>query len=355
MRQNSKHRILYKVEQLPIFQNRMYDSEIEAKNCPKGDVCLIENLETGLVYNESFIPELMVYDQHYQNEQAVSPLFQQHLSSVLSIIESTIGKEEIVEVGCGKGFFLEMLFKEGFQVIGFDPTYEGSNPVIEKRYFTSDVGIQSKGIILRHVLEHIQNPIDFLFQLRDANGGHGKVYIEVPCFDWICRHRAWFDIFYEHVNYFRISDFHHMFSEVIDSGKLFGNQYIYVVAELSSLQIPKFDNSSSVYFPTDFLRKLTDYQIVEQAKAAIWGGASKGVIFALLKSRIGHFVDVVIDINPAKQNKYLPSTGIKVSSPDKIFDLLPDKSTIFVMNSNYLEEIKKTSKYLFNYVSIDNE
>lgn len=353
--QDSKHQVLYQVEQLPIFQNRMYDSEIEAKNCPKGDVCLIEDIKTGLVYNASFDPELMIYDQHYQNEQAVSPLFRQHLSNVLSIISNNIGKQNLVEVGCGKGFFLEMLSKEGFQITGFDPTYEGSNPLIEKRYFTSDIGMQGKGIILRHVLEHIQNPIDFLFQLKEANGGCGKIYIEVPCFDWICQHCAWFDIFYEHVNYFRLSDFYRMFTEVLDSGKLFGDQYIYVVAELSSLRVPKFDNSCKVNFPTNFLHKLTNQQVMKESKSAIWGGASKGVIFALLKSRLGLLIDIVIDINPAKQNKYLPSTGIKVSSPSEIFDLIPDKSTVFVMNSNYLEEIKRMSKYLFNYVSIDDE
>jgi len=355
MTQSSKRQLLYKVEQLPIFQNRMYDSEIEAKNCPKGDVYLIEDLETGLVYNERFIPDLMVYDQHYQNEQAVSPLFQRHLTNVLSIIENNLGKEDLVEVGCGKGFFLEMLLKESFKVTGFDPTYEGTNLNVEKKYFTSDIGIKSKGMILRHVLEHIQNPVDFLFDLKESNGGIGKIYIEVPCFDWICQHCGWFDIFYEHVNYFRLSDFYRMFTEVSDSGRLFGGQYIYVVAELSSLQTPKFHSSSKVKFPLNFLQKLEGYQTEKQAISAIWGGASKGVIFALLKSRLGQSIDLVIDINPAKHNKYLPSTGIKVRSPSEIFDLLPDRSTIFVMNSNYLEEIKEMSKHLFNYVSIDND
>ncbi|MCA2733122.1 class I SAM-dependent methyltransferase [Microcystis sp. M158S2] len=355
MTKNSQHRILYRVEQLPIFQNRMYDSEIEAKNCPKGDVCLVEDHDTGLVYNASFVPELMIYDQHYQNEQAVSPLFQQHLNDVLSIIKTNMGKDDLVEVGCGKGFFLEMLLKDDFKITGFDPTYEGINPNIEKEYFTSNTGIKSKGIVLRHVLEHIQNPIDFLFQLKESNGGSGKIYIEVPCFDWICKHYAWFDIFYEHVNYFRLTDFHHIFTDVLASGKLFEGQYIYVVAELSSLQIPKINNSCRVNFPLDFLQKLKDHQINQEAKSAIWGGASKGVIFALLNSRLGSLIDIVIDINPAKQNKYLPGTGIKVRSESEVFDLLPSKSTIFIMNSNYLEEIKKMSKYLFNYVSIDNE
>ena len=355
MTQNSKHRFLYHVEDLPIFQNRMYDSEIEAKNCPKGDVYLVEDVETGLVYNAGFIPELMIYDQHYQNEQALSPVFRQHLTDVLSIIKNNLGKKDLVEVGCGKGFFLEMLLKENFEVIGFDPTYEGINPNIERKYFTRDIGIKSKGVILRHVLEHIQNPIDFLFQLKESNGGSGKIYIEVPCFDWICEHRAWFDIYYEHVNYFRLSDFYRIFTDVLESGKLFGGQYIYVVAELSSVQVPKFDNSCRVSFPSNFLQNLKTNQIDQEAKSAIWGAASKGVIFPLLKSRLGHLIDIAIDINPAKQNKYLPGTGIKVISESEVFDLLPPKSTIFVMNSNYLQEIKEMSKNLFNYVSIDNE
>lgn len=38
----NKIREIYRANQLPIFQNRMYDSEKEAKNCPKGDIQLIE-------------------------------------------------------------------------------------------------------------------------------------------------------------------------------------------------------------------------------------------------------------------------------------------------------------------------
>jgi hypothetical protein len=46
----------------------MYDSKEEAIVCPKGDVRLVEDLETRLVYNAAFSPELMVYDDNYQNE-----------------------------------------------------------------------------------------------------------------------------------------------------------------------------------------------------------------------------------------------------------------------------------------------
>jgi hypothetical protein len=343
-------RLLYQQDQLPIFQNRMYDTEAEAKDCPKGDVQLVEDQRTGLVYNAAFRPELMAYDAHYQNEQALSPLFQKHLEFVSCIIDRCLGRDSIVEVGCGKGFFLEMLLHNGFDIAGFDPIYEGNNPKVMKHCFEPGLGIKAKGLVLRHVLEHIQDPFEFLLHLKKANGGSGKIYIEVPCFDWICEHRSWFDIFYEHVNYFRISDFYRMFGTVIESGRLFGNQYLYIVAELATLRKPEINLKDSVTFPEDFTRNLA-----KPCQATIWGGASKGVIFALLKARAGQPISTVIDINPAKQGKYLPSTGLLVQSPSEVLAVLPEGSTIYVMNSNYLEEIKKMTNNAFNYIEVDHE
>ena len=65
-------RELYRQEKLPVFQNRMYDSEQDARTCPTGDMVLVEDQATGLIYNAAFDPQLLDYDQHYQNEQALS-------------------------------------------------------------------------------------------------------------------------------------------------------------------------------------------------------------------------------------------------------------------------------------------
>ena len=94
-----------------------------------------------------------------------------------------MGKDALVEVGCGKGYFLEMLLAKGFKVTGFDPTYEGANLNVKRQYFEPGAVEQANGLILRHVLEHIENPVSFLALLKEANGGIGKIYIEVPCFD----------------------------------------------------------------------------------------------------------------------------------------------------------------------------
>jgi hypothetical protein len=41
---------LYRAEQLPVFQNRMFQSAAEARGCIKGDVVLARDMETGLVF-----------------------------------------------------------------------------------------------------------------------------------------------------------------------------------------------------------------------------------------------------------------------------------------------------------------
>jgi hypothetical protein len=145
-----------------------------------------------------------------------------------------------------------------------------------------------------------------------------------------------------------------MFGNVIESGRLFGGQYLYVVADLASLRRPTIDSNDRVDFPDRFTAGLAERVRAEAGRVAIWGGASKGVIFSMLKERLGQPVDVVIDINPAKQGKYLAATGLVVRSPEAALEAFPAGSTIYVMNSNYMEEIKAMSKHAYVYVGVDS-
>ncbi len=353
MTHTSPPRLLYKQDDFPVFQNRMYKSAQEARHCPRGNMRLIEDPISGLVYNAAFDPSLVDYDAAYQNEQANSAPFRQHLNWAADLISDVIGLDDLVEVGCGKGTFLEMLAARGASITGFDPTYEGDSALIEKHYFGPDLGFSAKGLVLRHVLEHIPDPYAFLCGLRDANGGSGLIYIEVPCFDWICERRSWFDIFYEHVNYFRLSDFQKMFGRVSAMGRCFGGQYLYIIGDLSSLRAPEYDPEDPMDFPDGFDASLSDP--AAGPSDIIWGGASKGVIYALLRERAGIPVGAVIDINPNKQGGFLAGTGLRVSAPDEILPHVPQTTRILVMNPNYCEEIRQISNNQFTYVEVGND
>lgn len=351
------NQVLFHSSALPVLQNRVYGTPEDARACATGDIRLEQAPLTGIVTNMAFRPELMVYDTDYNNEQGNSARFKAHLDSVAELIAGTMGTTDLVEVGCGKGFFLERLLQRGFDVTGFDPTYEGSNPRVKRSYFAPGIAAPGQGLILRHVLEHIPDPLGFLHQLAKANQGRGLIYIEVPCLDWILDQRAWFDIFYEHVNYFRQDDFYRMFGRIVHAGHCFGGQYLGIVADLASLRNAPLSAAPQVTFPTDFSAALaapaagTSTGLPE----VVWGGASKGVIYCLARQRAGAPVARVIDINPGKQGRYLPCTGVQVQSPQDGLRDLPAGATIHVMNPNYMDEIQATAGPDFHYVGASHE
>ena len=350
--------IIYRMEGLPVQQNRFYGTAKDAIACPVGNLILGQDPLTGIVHNAAFQPELMTYDKNYQNEQGYSNVFKQHLYQVIEIVRCHVIGKSIIEIGCGKGRFLKLLRDQGFSVVGIDPAYEGDDPDVVKEPFSPSLGMTGEAIILRHVLEHIPNPMRFLASIAEANGGKGLIYIEVPCLDWIRDHRAWFDLFYEHVNYFRLSDFFRIFDRLLDSGSFFGGQYLYVVADLASLRMNPEEDVHKFHLPSDFLDGIDCAIAVMKnqrgRKHIIWGGGSKGVIFALqLLRRGGITPDFVIDINPFKQGKYLPVTGLPVLSPENGVSGMACHDAIFVMNSNYFNEIMATAGDKFTYYKVD--
>lgn len=347
------HRILYEATQLPVLQNTTFSTREGALRSDCGDMQLVQDCETGLVRNASFDPAKIIYDANYQNEQSCSAGFQRHLDEVQSIIRRHFSGKKLIEIGCGKGAFLRRLRDEGWDAIGVDPAYEGQDDATIKAFFEPSLGLTAEAFVLRHVLEHIEDPAAFLRSIATANGHQGLIYIEVPCFDWICAHRAWFDVFYEHVNYFRLSDFHRLFGRVLQSGRIFGSQYLYVVADLTTLRDLKSEDAEPVAFPDDFVASRDRFRSLPSQPRAIWGAASKGVIFGIHMQQLGTSIDCAIDINPVKQGRFLPCSGLRVLSPKVALEWLPGGSEIFVMNSNYLNEIRDCSGNRHRYIAID--
>ncbi|MFV3406116.1 class I SAM-dependent methyltransferase [Pseudomonas sp. NY15463] len=348
-------RELYRAAGLPVLQNRTFATAQQARACGAADVLLVQDEVSGLVFNQVFDPSKLVYDADYQNEQAHSPHFQRHLEAVEGILARHFRGASLVEVGCGKGYFLQMLRERGYAVKGVDPSYEGQSDDVVCAPFTRELGIQADGVILRHVLEHIQDPCAFLGEIAEANEG-GLIYIEVPCFDWIIERCAWFDVFYEHVNYFRLDDFTRMFGRVVESGHLFGGQYLYVVADLASLRAPR-QAFAPLSLPTAFKAgaDIAARALLAQPerRVALWGASSKGVIYSLFLLRAGVPIDCVVDINPDKQGRFLPLSGQLVSSPEQLLQTLPAGALILVMNSNYLDEIRHMTGGRYTYLAVD--
>src|SRR5690606_20833571 len=86
--------------------------------------------------------------------------------------------------------------------------------------------------ILRHVLEHITSPVDFLTDLGAAAPGV-PLYIEVPEVNWIFENGAFWDFCYEHCNYFSAKSLRNAmllagYSD-IEQSPSFGGQYQWAI------------------------------------------------------------------------------------------------------------------------------
>jgi hypothetical protein len=338
---------VFRQNKVPIFQNKVYPSCEEALAAETGEVQLVQSLISGFIFNKAFAPQKMNYDVHYQNEQSNSNVFKDHLQSALKLLISFgINDKKLVEVGCGKGVFFEMMLAQGMDCWGFDPTYEGNNERIKKELFDeTQNGMDVDVIIMRHTLEHITHPFSFLHTIANANNYKGYLFIEVPTFDWIVSKNSFWDIFYEHCNYFTEESLCVMFDEAA-SGHFFGGQYIYLWADLSKIRetIPdnvKFVSRSSLAFD----RKINKYKnILNRFESfAIWGAGAKGSTFLNLLDKERQGVEYVIDINPSKQNKFIAGTGHAIFDPS-ILMKRPVKN-ILIMNENYNEEIRRQIDY----------
>lgn len=320
--------ILFEQRRLPVFQNKVYEDRESARRAPLGDVELVQ--VGPLVHNRCFVPEHLEYNETYQNEQAHAPVFRSHLQEVLQWLSPHL-KGEVLEIGCGKGVFLQELQDAGYTVRGLDPAYQGSNPGIERRNFDAEYdGHDFRFVVLRHVLEHVANPWEFLESIAEKAHPDCRIYIEVPCFDWSARHGAFFDIFYEHVNYFVESVLCAAFDDVVDVAHFFGGQYLSVVARLSTVRTPRIGQSPP---SMDLLYSWREGLIagLDERPLFVWGAGAKGTTFVNIAWRTNKIVDALIDINPSKQGRFAGLSAVPIVAPSQV----PPGCNVVVMNSMY--------------------
>jgi len=332
--------VIYVQRSVPLIQNKVYSTKELARQAPCIDVTLAQSLDNGFVFSANFTDTIIDYDMHYQNEQSHSPYFRNHLENVISIMQSNNTlNNKVVEIGCGKAYFLEMLLERGVDIIGFDPTYEGESPKVIKDFFSDKYSnIGAEFIILRHTMEHISQPFDFIKTIAAANNYKGKIFIEVPTFDWIVKHNATEDIFYEHCNYFTLETLQMLFKKSI-GGHFFYDQYIYVIADLAEVK-DEIEKKEINPYQLKFGERIEEFKnmVKELSNVAIWGAGAKGSTFLNLVDKECDKIKCVIDINPKKQHQYIGGTGHYIIKPEEIAN--QNIENIIVMNSNYIEEIE---------------
>jgi len=352
-------------ENVPVHQNFLFKEEQDAVNIARGTLSAILCHFCGFVFNADFDASLLSYDEKYENTQSYSPIFEKYLDDRVDYLVNNkcIRNLHIIEVGCGKGHFLEKLVQRGGNSgIGFDPSYIGPFEKLggklnfkRKFYDETSAGIVADVIICRHVIEHIGNPLGMLKTIRKAlaNSPHAQVFFEIPDVTWILKNQVVWDFFYEHCSYFSAPSIRLVFEKsgfLVDEVKtIFGGQYFWV--EAHTTVEPSFHTPKNVDSLIELVQKFSEAEVKlstlwrenlvklrADGKIAIWGAGAKGVTFANLFDPKKDLISLIIDINPQKQNKFLPGTGHPIIGYHEL--LKRDIKSVIILNPNYRKEIE---------------
>ncbi len=145
------------------------------------------------------------------------------------------------------------------------------------------------------MVEHVPQIGDFLIQLHAMARAAGDpiVILETPSFEWIVRNGCFWDIFYEHCNYFNLPSLVFLAEragfEVINQTLVFGGQYQLLNSAPYRLRPPRLNKRSKISGETSLatltenveaLRKRMEQRLLENGAGAgwaIWGAGAKGV------------------------------------------------------------------------------
>ena len=308
-----------------------------------------------------------------------------------SISHSFLG-DWVLEIASNDGYLLKNFVSRGIDCLGIEPSEnvskiaESIGVPTQNTFFGESVAselIRSKGypklVIANNVLAHVPDVPDFIRGIEIVTGPSTIVSVENPSIMNIFADLQFDSVYHEHYSYLSVTAVERLLSET--NLKLFNAQKIsthggsirYWISrntlshDLQSKvsEIKEEEEMSGIFEPQNWSQLQSSVtQIAESFRALlhelshenarVWGfGAAAKASTILNYSKIGKgLIKGIADSSPEKQGWYMPTQGIPIVSPEKMYRDKPTHIIIFPWNiaeelkSSILRNVVNTTKIL---------
>jgi hypothetical protein len=179
------------------------------------------------------------------------------------------------------------------------------------------------------------------------------VLFELPATERLLDEGAFWDVYYEHSNYFTARSLTHAFEragfEVLRCEHTYGDQYLLLEARLA----PKTGSRPALYGVDAIVERCRSFghrvtaavnrcegnlrRMSDCGPTVVWQGAAKtvGFLAAVAGSELVH---CAVDLNAQRHGRFLPGSGLPVLAPQALRALQP--AHVVLMNPVYRSEVQ---------------
>jgi SAM-dependent methyltransferase len=353
----SKHYLAARSEDKPVWPVKLYFCE----SC-------------GLTQLVGSCPAEFLYDDYVTLSSWKPQPHVRHEIDILAKYSSIDLTAKIVEIGCNDGLFLQELALIGYEnLIGIEPSADAHALAVSKGFDVvkeflspelSEQLTKKRGqfdlVISRQNFEHIGDLQGVTRSLDVLLKPNGYVLIELPNFE--CNLRCLdYSLWEEHVNYFTIETLKHFLSLsnikiIYEEVFLFSGEGIFVIGQKTDHVEPSLDylpelkqkNLEFANFWPVFRSRAIEYLTSEHKKGkkiAVYGAGARA--FCLISfAGLAPYIDVILDDQPEKQEKFMPGGRVPVKSSDLLYSQQIDICLLAVNAENEDRVINRHAKWV---------
>lgn len=332
--------------------------------------------ECWLVQTEDFAQANELFDADYAYFSGFSTSWLAHSERYVSEMCSRFGlgaHSHVVEVAANDGYLLQYVKARNIPCTGVEPTASTAHAArskgidIVEEFFGVELakkmianGKQADLTAANNVLAHVPDINDFVKGFSILLKEEGVATFEFPHLLNLLLETQFDTIYHEHFSYLSLTAILKVFDAngltVFDVEELpthGGSLRVYAQRKdtdrhsisMSVAQVLEAENSSGI-LNTDYYRdfqnrtNLIKYELTrflldakrDGKRVAAYGAAAKGNTLLNYAGIRADLIEFVVDLNPAKQNKYMPGSRIPIVNEERLKEEKPDYVLILPWN-----------------------